>query len=58
MDTKQVELTVCPQCNDKLNYDKTTNELVCNSCGVAYPIEDGIPVMLIEQARKLEKQDA
>jgi len=57
MDTKKVELTVCPQCNDKLNYDKNTNELICNNCAVAFPIEDGIPVMLIEQARKLDKQD-
>jgi uncharacterized protein len=54
MDNKQIELIACPECQGKLNYDKTNKELVCEVCKVAYPVNDGIPVMLIEEARKIE----
>ena len=58
MDKKQLEMIVCPECNGKLQYDKSNKELVCKPCKAAYSIEDGIPVMLIEQARKLETNDS
>ncbi len=54
MDTKQIEMLVCPECNGKLRYEKNTSELVCDTCKLAYSVEDGIPVMLVEQARKLD----
>ena len=53
MQKKQLELMVCPECNAKLEYDKAEKELVCEKCKVAFPVNDGIPVMLIEEARKL-----
>jgi len=54
MDKKQLELMVCPECKGKLNYDKSQKELVCDTCKLAYPVADGIPVMLVEQARKTD----
>ncbi|VAW62245.1 hypothetical protein MNBD_GAMMA09-317 [hydrothermal vent metagenome] len=54
MDKKQLELIACPECHGKIEYDKNSSELLCNKCKLAFPVEDGIPVMLIENARKLE----
>jgi len=54
MDKKQLELMVCPECKGKLDYDKTHKELICGTCKLAYSVEDGIPVMLVEQARKTD----
>lgn len=48
-----LEILVCPSCHNKLNYNKTTNELVCKIDGVAYPIENDIPILLEQQARKI-----
>lgn len=53
MDKKQIERIACPECQGRLNYDKSTKELHCQACAVAFPVKDGIPVLLIEQARKL-----
>jgi len=54
MDKKQIELMACPECQGKLSYDKSTKELVCEACKIAFPVKDGIPVMLVEESRKLE----
>lgn len=51
MDAKLLEILVCPVCKAKVEYDKPKQELVCNKCKLAYPIDDGIPVMLIDEAR-------
>ncbi len=53
MDKKTLEILVCPICKGKLEYDKKNNELICQQDQLAYPIKDGIPVMLEEEARKL-----
>ncbi len=53
MDKKQLEMMACPECHGKLSYEKSTKELICENCQLAYPVQDGIPVMLIEEARKL-----
>tara|TARA_Y100000817_G_scaffold308572_1_gene296520 strand:+ start:924 stop:1100 length:177 start_codon:yes stop_codon:yes gene_type:complete len=52
-----LDLLVCPKSGGKLVYNKETNELICNESKLAYPIKDGIPVMLIESARKLKEMD-
>ena len=54
MDKKLLELLVCPLSKDKLFYDKKKQELVSKSSKLAYPIRNGIPIMIIEEARKLE----
>lgn len=53
MDTKLLQILVCPVTKGPLILNKTTNELISKSARLAYPIKDGIPVMLEEEARKL-----
>jgi len=53
MDPKLLELLVCPVTKGPLIYDRERQELVSKSARLAYPIRDGIPVMLEEEARKL-----
>jgi len=53
MDKKLLEILVCPVTKGPLIYDKTAQELVSTSAGLAYPIRDGIPVMLESEARVL-----
>jgi uncharacterized protein YbaR (Trm112 family) len=53
MDTKLLQILVCPITKGPLTYNKATNELISKSARLAYPIKDGIPVMLEDEARKL-----
>ena len=53
MDAKLLEILVCPITKGPLVYDKEKQELISRSSRLAYPIRDGIPVMLEEEARKL-----
>lgn len=48
-----LEKLVCPATRTPLRYDEARQELVSESAGVAYPIRDGVPVLLIEEARRL-----
>jgi uncharacterized protein len=54
MDTKLLDILVCPVTKGPLIYDKKANELISKSARLAYPIRDGIPVMLEDEARKLD----
>ena len=54
MDTKLLEMLVCPVTKGPLRLDKTAQELISKSARLAYPIRDGIPVMLVDEARVLE----
>ena len=53
IDKKLLEILVCPISKKPLSYNEDTNELICKESGLAYPIKDGIPVMLPEEARKI-----
>ena len=53
MDKKLLDILVCPVCKGTLFYDKKAQELICRLDRLAYPIRDGIPVMLEEEAREL-----
>lgn len=53
MDNKLLEMLVCPVTKGSLVLDKERSELVSNSAKLAYPIRDGIPVLLEEEAREL-----
>ncbi len=53
MDTKLLELLVCPVTKGSLIYQRETNELISRSARLAYPVRDGIPVMLELEARTL-----
>lgn len=57
MDTKLLQILVCPVTKGPLIYDKKNNELISKSARLAYPIRDGIPVMLEDEARKLEEKE-
>jgi len=54
-DPKMLEALVCPQCQGVLRYNAETNELVSKAAHLAYPIRGGIPVLLIDEARTLDK---
>ncbi len=58
MDAKLLEILVCPVCKGPLVYQKSAAELVCNACRLAYPVRDGIPVMLEDEARALAADEA
>ncbi|AKS47560.1 hypothetical protein SAMN05444287_2786 [Octadecabacter temperatus] len=53
-DPKMLEALVCPQCQGRLNYDASTQELISNVARLAYPIRGGIPVLLIDEARIID----
>ncbi len=53
MDSKLLSILVCPVTKGPLIFDKKNNELISKSARLAYPIRDGIPVMLQEEARKI-----
>ncbi|MEJ2762435.1 Trm112 family protein [Photobacterium sp. MCCC 1A19761] len=57
MDHRLLEIVACPVCKGKLNYDKDKNELVCKFDRLAYPINDGIPVLLEPEARTLSSDE-
>ncbi len=57
MDAKLLEILVCPLCKGPLVYKKHAQELVCKPCRLAYPIRDGIPVMLEDEARALPPEE-
>ena len=57
MDAKLLEILVCPVTKGPLVYDKEKQELVSKSARLAYPIRDGIPVMLEDEARRLEPNE-
>lgn len=50
-----LEILVCPKCKGELEYQPEQSRLVCPACRLAYEIRDGIPIMLIEEARPLEE---
>lgn len=52
-DKNLLELLVCPKTKGELEYDSKNQELISKEAGLAYPIRDGIPIMLIDEARKL-----
>ncbi len=54
IDPRLLEVLVCPLTKGPLEYDRTAGELISRKAGLAYPIRDGIPIMLPEEARPLE----
>ncbi|MFI2812825.1 MULTISPECIES: Trm112 family protein [Microbulbifer] len=57
MDKKLLSLLVCPVSKAPLEYDEERQELVCKASGLAYPVRDGIPVMLESEARQLTAEE-
>ncbi len=57
MDIKLLEILVCPLTKGPLTYNKETKELVSKSARLAYPIRDGIPILLVDEARPLTAEE-
>ena len=53
MDPRLLEILVCPVCKGQLEFDKIAQELCCKPCQLAYPVRDGIPIMMQDEARSL-----
>ena len=53
IDPRLLEILVCPMTKTRLRYDEAAQELISDAAGLAYPIRDGVPIMLIEEAREL-----
>ena len=53
VDPKLLEILVCPLTKGPLRYDREKQELISDKAGLAYPIRDGIPIMLVDEARSL-----
>ena len=58
IDPKLLEILVCPLTKAPLRYDREAQELVSEQARLAYPIRDGIPIMLVDEARRLDDQPA
>ena len=57
MDPKLLDILVCPLCKSPLIYQKAAQELICKADRLAFKIEDGIPVMLADEAHKLAAEE-
>ncbi|WP_111643130.1 Trm112 family protein [Marinimicrobium alkaliphilum] len=57
IDKKLLSILVCPVSKGELVYDEQNQELICRASGLAYPIRDGIPVMLESEARPLSQDE-
>jgi uncharacterized protein len=57
VDPKLLDLLVCPLTKGPLRYDRERQELVSEQAGLAYPIRDGIPIMLVDEARPIDEDE-
>ena len=57
IDPKLLEILVCPLTKGPLRYDRAAQELISEEAGLAYPIRDGIPIMLVDEARPLHDDE-
>jgi uncharacterized protein YbaR (Trm112 family) len=55
LDPALLDIIVCPACRGTLAVDEAASELACTSCGLAYPVRDDIPVLLVDEARRPDK---
>ncbi len=54
LDPMLLDILVCPACKGSLTVDQDNDELICEGCGLIYPVRDDIPVMLVDEARRAE----
>jgi uncharacterized protein YbaR (Trm112 family) len=58
VDPKLLEILVCPLTHGPLRYDRERQELISEQAGLAYPVRDGIPIMLVDEARRLDEPES
>lgn len=54
LDKDLLEILACPECKGKVSLDESGTHLVCGACRLRYPIEDDIPIMLVDRAEKID----
>jgi uncharacterized protein YbaR (Trm112 family) len=57
IDDELLKILICPHCKGDLEYDQDNQELICHKSQLAYEIKDGMPIMLIDEARKINLQN-
>ena len=57
VDPHLLEILVCPVTKTNLEYDRDRNELISRAAGLAFPVRDGVPIMLVDEARALEEDE-
>jgi uncharacterized protein YbaR (Trm112 family) len=57
IDPRLLEILVCPLTKAPLRYDRAAQELISDEAGLAYPVRDGIPIMLVDEARQLRDEE-
>ncbi len=57
IDKELLEILACPACKGEIKYDQENEKLICQKCGRRYPIREGIPVMLIDEAELPSKDE-
>lgn len=57
LDKKLLSILVCPVCKGELKYDRSADELLCLGDRLAYPVKDGVPVMLSNEARTISSEE-
>ncbi|WP_428407211.1 Trm112 family protein [Hyphococcus sp.] len=57
IDNRLLEILVCPQTRGPLVYDRKNGELLSKKAGLAYPVRDGVPIMLVDEARSLSDEE-
>ena len=57
MDPHLLEILVCPVTKTNLEYDRERNELISRAAGLSFPVRDGVPIMLVDEARALEEDE-
>ena len=58
MNQAQLDILVCPLCKSRLDWDATKQELICSADKLAFPVKDGIPYMLVTEARQVTYAEA
>ncbi len=58
IDPRLLEILVCPMTKTRLRYDKEAQELISDAAGLGYPIRNGVPIMLIEEAREIQPSES
>ena len=55
LDKELLDILACPKCKGDLEYDQENKKLICNNCRLKYDIKDDIPIMLIDEAKKIKE---
>ncbi|GAB6269467.1 MAG: Trm112 family protein [Smithella sp.] len=53
LNKKLLEILICPKCHGKVHYDEKQNGIICDQCKLLYEVKDDIPVLLVEEAKKI-----